>query len=91
MELHGTLSFALSGEGAKASILIGEQCWERNYPSLMEAVAQAFVDNLLNSEEAVEAAAVERHMIPWVKPVRLTAMKLHEMGFTLQKASRQAA
>lgn len=91
MHVQGFISFALKDDGAEANVLAGEQCWTARFPSLMEAVAEAFVNNLVDTEEACDAVAVETHIIPWSKQVSFQPYELEEMGFTLQEQSRQRA
>ena len=84
MERLGLLEFTQKVDGVVTTVVIGSDRWTANAPTLRDAITLAFVNNLVNSEEACEALATERHMIPWRKPLRVHLHTLRALGFQLE-------
>ena len=76
-----TLSFAESPSGAKTTFNFGDVCWTADYSSLEDAITVVFLNNIVNTEEACDALAVERQMIPWRKSLEITPLFLQTLGF----------
>ena len=91
MDLYGILSFTESGVGADMQVVSGDGCWTASYPTLADAIAAAFVNNLVDIHEACDAFAVESHMVPWVKPVNVEAAVLTAMGLNYNSESQKSA
>lgn len=81
MERVGLLGFTETIDGAVATVVVGNERWTATFPNLHDAITLAFVNDLVNSEEACEALATERHMIPWCKPLLIRLQTLVALGF----------
>lgn len=89
MERLGLLGFTETGDGALTIVLVGNERWAASSPTLHDAITFAFVNDLINSEEACEALATERHMIPWRKPLRVRLQTLMALGFKAESMLQQ--
>ena len=85
------LSFTESAIGTDMHVISGNGCWTASYPTLADAIAAAFVNNLVDSQEACDAFAVESHMVPWVKPINVEVAVLTAMGLHYDSDSQKSA
>ena len=80
MVLFGMLSFVDAGDDACLHVSSAGEYWMARYPTLADAITAAFINNLLNSEEACEALAVKRRLSPWEKALSVDTFVLQSMG-----------